>query len=97
MRAVSREHEDGGRATEVSARILHDYYLVELLHKLRGWRVDRIAHCLSEAKSFSPATFYHRDRAAAEAAGRALIDARLSKGRLFKKTRLPMLGIEEGA
>jgi hypothetical protein len=97
MCPVSRQHEDGDPATEVSARTLHDYYLIELQQSVRGWRVVKIVHCLSDAKSFSPASVYHRDRAAAEAGGRALIDARLSKGRRSRRSQSPALSLERGA
>jgi hypothetical protein len=80
-----------------AAQPTYDYYLIELQQSDRGWRVLRIAHCLSEARSFSPACVYHRDRAAAEEGGRALIDARLSEGRRFKKPQLRTLGLERGA
>jgi hypothetical protein len=93
MCAVSSDHEDSGRATQVSGRTLYDYYLIELQQSVRGWRVVKIAHCLSEAKSFSPAPVYHRDRAAAEAGGRALIDSRLSKGGRFKKPQSRVLSL----
>ncbi len=94
MRAVSREHEDDDPATHVSARTLYDYYLIELQHSVRGWRVVKIAHCLLETKSFSPVPVYHRDRVAAEAGGRALIDARFLKGRRFKKGQSPALSLQ---
>jgi hypothetical protein len=94
---VRREHEDGGPAAQVSARTLYDYYLIEMQHSVRGWRIVKIAHCLSEAKSFSPAPVYHRDRAAAEAGGRAPIDARLSTARRFKEGQSLVLSLERGA
>jgi hypothetical protein len=83
MCAVTRGREDTAYASQVSAWTLYRDYLIELQQSARGWRVLRIAHCLVEAKTFCPACIYHRDRAAAEEGGRALIDARLSKNRHF--------------
>jgi len=83
-----------GSAAPVSARTLYDYYLIEMQQSDRGWRILRIAHCLSDAKSFTPACIYHRDREAAEEGGRALIDARLSMTRRFKKPRQRVFVLE---
>ena len=77
------------RAANVSARCLYRDYLIELEHNNRGWRVVAIVHCLNKAKNFSPASVYHRDSAAAEKGGRALIDARMPKDRSTKISRQP--------
>jgi hypothetical protein len=99
MRAVSYEHKDGSPATHVSARTPSTIITsLSLQHSVRGWRIVRIANCLSETKSFSPAPVYHRDRTAAEAGGRALIDSRLSKGRRrFKKGQSRVFSLEREA
>jgi len=76
-----------GDGVQASAWTLYRDYLIELERTARGWRIVEIAHSMRAAKTFRPASVYHRDRAAAESGGRALIDLRISERRRSKTAR----------
>ena len=80
-KVLHQSRKDVAYSTDVSVWTLYNYYLIELQQNEQGWRVLKIAHCLSDANNFYPACVYHRVRSDAEEFGKGLIDARGPKSR----------------